>query len=118
MGGNKNAIRFAGKNFTMHISIIAGLVAECQKDGYLIKMPVPQAITFIAGNIAFPNAVMEIIDKSGAQMPMGVNKEQLVKQLLSDEAIIMRTELVIKALAPEISKHKPQMNTVDAQKNI
>ena len=102
--GDKGTIRFAGKNFTRHISVLANLVYECQKKGYLIKIPLPHAVAFIAGNIAFPNAIMEIIDKSGAKNPMGIKKEFLENQLLSDKAIETRAGLVIKALSTEIQK--------------
>ena len=100
LGGRRDAARFAGKNFTGHIAVIAGLVEECRKNGSIINIPAPQAIAFIAGSIAFPNAVMEIIDKSGAKKPLGITREELAEQLLSDEAIDSRAELVIRALTP------------------
>jgi len=102
--GNKGMMRFAGKNFIYHISVLSDLVSECQEKNHFTNIPLPHAVAFIAGSIAFPNAIMEIVDKSGVQKPMGIKKKLLENQLLSDKAIEIRAELIIKALKPQPEK--------------
>ena len=99
INGHKSTIEFAKNNFTKHISVMFRLISECQKKGDIVKIPLPQAVIFLAGTIAFPNLVAEVVEKvrTGKLKHMPINI--IINKILTDEAIEQRVALAINALS-------------------
>ncbi|MCX5789955.1 MAG: TetR/AcrR family transcriptional regulator [Elusimicrobia bacterium] len=99
--GEVEAVRFAQENLPRHLSIIAGLIRDCQKQGLMKKMPLPSAIAFLAGSTAMPNIAMGLIERASAKKPFGLAIRQVEPLLISDAAIAKRVDLALGALAKE-----------------
>lgn len=101
MRGHKPTVDFAVKNFTRHIFAAIGIIRECQREGSIADVPLPQAAVFLAGSIIFPTAVVGVLEKAGAGTVMGLARPALEKAVLSDEAIEARIDWALGALRPK-----------------
>lgn len=97
--GEAEAVRFAQENLPRHLSIIAGLIRDCQRRGLIQEMPLPAAVAFLAGSTAMPNIAMGLIERASAKSPFGLAMKQVEPLLISDAAIAKRVELALRGLA-------------------
>jgi AcrR family transcriptional regulator len=54
LAGDREMRGFIIRNFPRHVLLMAGLVRKCQKQGYLIKMPVAQTLIMLFAGVAAP----------------------------------------------------------------
>lgn len=99
INGHKNTIEFTKNNFTKHISVIFRLISDCQKKGDIIKIPLPHTAVFLAGAIAFPNLVAEVVEKVKTGKLKHIPINMIMNKILTDEAIEQRVDLAINALS-------------------
>jgi AcrR family transcriptional regulator len=97
--GEAIAREFLRKNLPRHIGVMAGLLAQGQREGVIIPVPVPQAIGMAAGSIAMPILVAGGMLDSGALE--ATTASILQAAVLSTDALHQRIELVLKALSQE-----------------
>jgi AcrR family transcriptional regulator len=99
--GNAATTDFAKKNLTAHISVLIGLIRECQKDGTLKKMPLPRVAAFVVGSVMTPLLITSVAEKVRPQRPFGHSMPEMKELLLSDEAIEERVQIALTAVAAE-----------------
>src|SRR2546430_1199136 len=63
--GDPIASAFVRANAPRHLAVIAALVAQGQRTGELRRVPVPQAIAFVAAGVAMPIMVGAAAEGSG-----------------------------------------------------
>ncbi|MDD5628054.1 MAG: TetR/AcrR family transcriptional regulator [Elusimicrobia bacterium] len=97
--GDAEAIRFSGDNLPRHLQVIAGLIHECQKRGVLKEMPLPCAMSFLAGSVIMPIIALGLTEKASARKAFAVTLKQAEPLLASDAMIEARAELALKALS-------------------
>jgi AcrR family transcriptional regulator len=98
MKGNRHAADFLRTNMPRHAGVVAGLIAEGQRAGELKKLPMPVAMSFALGGMGAPNLACLMLERLGPKTPFGVGLEELKEMFLSDEAIELRSQLVIAGL--------------------
>lgn len=99
LNGERQVARFAAANFPRHIPIILGLVAEGRRSGEFRPLDDSMAMSFVMGSVSTPNLVITLLETHGAKRPFGRPLSEVSGQLLSDEAIETRLDMVLAGLA-------------------
>ena len=97
LSGEALAGQFLQSNLPRHLHVIVGLIAACQREGHLRKMPITQAIAFLAGSVAAPILVGTAAVESRL-VPAQVGA-RLETEILSDEAIDERIDMALQGLS-------------------
>lgn len=96
-GEDKEISGFFCELAAKRIQIIAPLIQQCQKEGYIEPLPLYQVLGFCMASINFPTIIAEGINR------MPIKKLRLpdfvVDQLASEKAIIQRVDLALKAIS-------------------
>ncbi len=102
--GNKVIIDFIKKHMTRHIEILVKLTHECQKEGYIINLPLLQVLPFIMGSVMATNLLVTAIERFSPVSSSGIMRELFAmaadKTLLADKAIVQRVDMALNALTP------------------
>ncbi len=80
------------------IEVILPLIEQAQKEGYFEPVPIRQAIAFCMSTTVVVILVAEGADRVKKGMPASVSKK-LDTDLTSDESILQRIDMVMKALS-------------------
>ena len=91
------AVDFVRANFPRHAGLVAGLILAGQQGGRFRKLPIAQAVAFVAGAIAAPILVGSAIAEGGLAPP-GLARA-FEADVLADAALDERIELVLAGLA-------------------
>jgi AcrR family transcriptional regulator len=97
MNGDSIAREFFHQHVPLHSGVIAQLIAAGQEAGVLQKMPLPQALSFLAGAVAFPS-IMVTLATDQKIVPASF-LTRLDKDVLSDAAIVQRVDMAIRGLS-------------------
>ncbi len=100
LGGNADMLAFAKANFPRHAAVMMGLMAECRKAGVVRPMPAPMECMFAMSTMGVPNVAATAIERNGLKTFAGRSAAKLIEELLSDETIAIRADMVLAALAP------------------
>lgn len=98
LNGEKAVQKFARQKMKNHFSILAKTIKGCQKKGLLIDAPVPLLLTQIAGSIGLSNLIPEVLKHLGVNKIFELGIATVSKTLMTDEAIGLRVQIVIKGL--------------------
>ena len=98
--GNAEARRFALANGPRHGKLILGLVERCQKEGKLARHPRAMVMTLLMSGIGAPNLMADAVIAAAPKLPFGLTKKIVEQSLLSDKALELRVDLLLKALKP------------------
>jgi hypothetical protein len=93
MGDEPLAAEFLKANLPRHVQVISSLVQQAQREGSIVKSPVPQVIAFMAGAVAAPLLVATALEKN----PAARTAAALV---LSEPALAERIEFALRGLSP------------------
>lgn len=93
--GDPEAARFAGANVPRHLSILAELMAACQKEGSLRPMPLQTAVAFLAGGVIGPCVALGVCE---AAVSGRAGVQPLKGSLASDESIRVRVDAALRGL--------------------
>lgn len=99
LNGDRQVARFAASNFPRHIPIILGLVEEGRRSGEFRPLAGGLAMSFLMGAVSTPNLVVTLLETHGAKRPLGRTMRELEMEILSDEAIETRIDMVLAGLA-------------------
>jgi AcrR family transcriptional regulator len=99
--GRSEIIRFARENFPRHARIIVGLIRECQKEGLIRRIPLPIAITFLAGSVATPHILIGMAEQARLDPTLKKHIAAARRTILSDDGIALRVDMAIKGLCTE-----------------
>lgn len=95
-------VEFITENFPRHIAVLSTLTQECQKRGLLDKRPFHLVVPHFMGALAAPNIVVAVLEKVKVKSLLGVAFPLFKGQILSDEALTTRIDIVLRGLgAPE-----------------
>jgi AcrR family transcriptional regulator len=97
MQGEPLALQFLRENLPRHIGVIARLVMRGQAEGRIVAVPVPQLLPFMLGAIAGPVLAGGAVERHAALPPEFAALAQ--GALLSAEALSLRIELALRAIA-------------------
>ena len=97
LNGEVLAAQFLQSNLPRHVQVIIGLIVAGQNEGVLRKVPVMQALAFLAGSVAAPILMGTAAVASGL-VPAAVTA-QLEAEMLSDEAIDQRIDMALHGLS-------------------
>lgn len=95
LNGDKEVLAFIGRNVPRHAAVIGDLLERCQREGKLIKMPFPQAMSFIMSGLNFPMLL------SGTMRRLAPRESFLAEMaplVTSDEAIEQRLEMILRGM--------------------
>lgn len=99
MVGNERVIEFARKNLTKHIKVIVRLVKKCQKERYIIKLPLLNIFPTIFLGIVAPNVIVRLAEKKAVNnVNIKVWVKMLEQQVLTDKGIKQRIDVIFKGL--------------------
>jgi AcrR family transcriptional regulator len=99
MSGDAIAQEFFHRHFPLHLGVMAQLIDAGQKTGVLQKMPLLQALSFMAGAVAFPNIMVTLATEQ--QIAPASFLTRIEKDVLSDAAIAQRVDMAIRGLSAE-----------------
>ncbi len=108
LAGHPDTIAFALKNFPRHLLITRDLILECQRNGYLNRLPMPVLAPFMFGSIALPHIFLGAMENATARLRLGPVIPGIMSLFASDSFLDTRVELILKALAPD----RPRKRTV------
>jgi AcrR family transcriptional regulator len=91
---------FAKKNFPRHAAVVTRLMEECRREGSVRDLPAPALVVFAMPAMGLPNLVATVFERHGVRSLGGVPFKEVSAALLSDEAIEIRADMVLAALAP------------------
>ena len=98
MDGNQEVLSFARQNGIRHAKILWALVGQCQKEGFIEKMPRPQVFAFMMPAIMGPTLIVggaECVAKTVFERGLLKGADLLV---LSDKALQKRIDMALKGL--------------------
>jgi hypothetical protein len=99
MSGDAIAQEFFHRHFPLHLGVMAQLIDAGQKTGVLQKIPLLQALSFLAGAVAFPNIMATLATEQ--QLAPASLLTRLDQDVLSDAAIAQRVDMAIRGLRAE-----------------
>lgn len=96
LSGEACAREFLRDNLPRHLDVMRSVVAQGQKEGVFVPVPLPQAMGVCAGAMAMPILVGGAMIDSGMLDP--ATARMIEATLLSDAALDQRIELAVKAI--------------------
>jgi len=96
LSGEACAREFLRDNLPRHLDVMRNVVAQGQKEGVFVPVPLPQAMGVCAGAMAMPILVGGAMIDSGMLDP--ATARMIEATLLSDAALDQRIELAVKAI--------------------
>ncbi|MBM4263369.1 MAG: TetR/AcrR family transcriptional regulator [Deltaproteobacteria bacterium] len=97
MAGDTVAQDFLRRNFPRHLGVMTGLIGDAQRAGELRRLPLFQAMAFLAGAVGMP-IMMATAMLEGRFAPSIV--DNLEQDVLSDTAIGQRVDMALAGLRP------------------
>lgn len=98
LSNDRATVAFVRRNFTAHIGVLLELLSEAMARGRIAKMPLPTAMSFLAGAVAAPSLISEMAVRSAGNGRSRALLDGFFKDVVSEEAIEMRVHLAIRAL--------------------
>lgn len=97
LNADPEVLLFIRQNVPRHAAVVGNLLERCQKEGELVKLPFPQAMSFIMSGLNFPNIVAGMIEGMGlGDLPLMAK----ANQIMSDRAIEQRLDMILKGMKP------------------
>jgi AcrR family transcriptional regulator len=99
LSGNEKILDFALKNMTQHVSVVIRLVRECQKKGYIVKMPWPGVAIMLIAPVVGPSFAARVCSRYSKRLKFKMIEVMVEKLLLSDKEITRRIDIALKGLS-------------------
>ena len=102
LSGNEKAADFIAENFSEHVGMLVSLLDECKRAGIIADLPMPLLLVTMGSSIAAPALAISGMEKAGVKKPLGITTiQELHRILLSDQAVKLRVDMVLRALSPD-----------------
>lgn len=95
--GEAVAIEFLRANLPRHLTVLAGLVTQAQREGALKKLAIPQAMAFLMASVGAP--ILIATAASGGGFLATAMHAQIEKDILTDKAIAERIDMALAGMA-------------------
>ncbi|HJV86480.1 MAG TPA: TetR/AcrR family transcriptional regulator [Noviherbaspirillum sp.] len=97
LAGEQVAVEFLQANLPRHIGVLSGLIADAQREGELVKAPVAQVFSFLAGAVMAPVLLgAALADNIAVPAALGARME---REVLSKKAVEQRVDFALRGLA-------------------
>lgn len=97
IAGEAVAIEFLQANVPRHLAVVARLIGEAQRNGQIVKAPLPQVVAFLAGSIVAPVLLgTAMLENNMLPQMAGAMLEQ---EVLSKKAVEQRIDFALRGLA-------------------
>lgn len=90
---------FAKENFPRHAAVLMKLLEECRREGVVRPLPTPVLAMFAMGSMCLPNVAVTAMERNGVRRLAGKPLPGVAEELLSDELIEIRADMVLAGLA-------------------
>ena len=100
LSGNTEMLAFAQANFPGHVEVMMKLMTECRAAGVVRELPAPLSCMFAMSTMGVPNVAATAMERNKLKSVAGRPVTRLIEELLSDETIELRADMVLAALAP------------------
>lgn len=90
---------FAKENFPRHAAVLMKLLDECRREGVVRPLPMPVLAAFAMGSMCLPNVVVTALERNRVRSLGGRAMTTVAADLLSDELIEVRADMVLAGLA-------------------
>ncbi len=97
LAGEQVAVEFLQANLPRHLGVLSDLIGTAQRNGELVKAPVAQVFSFLAGAVMAPVLLGAALAENGA-MPATLSA-RLEREVLSKKAVEQRIEFALRGLA-------------------
>lgn len=98
MHDNQVVVQFVKENFPRHVLVLVDLVKQCQKKGLLDKKPFHLVMPYLMSTLALPNVAVSVLEKFKTKDLFGVAFPLFKNQILSDELLNQRIDIVLRGL--------------------
>lgn len=95
----KEVLAFLRTNFRRHFDVLAEILQAGMRAKKIRQVPLPLALSVIVGTMGVPHLLLETLHRVKAKRPFGVTYAELEQTLVSEDAIELRVEMVLRALA-------------------
>ncbi len=102
--GDVRVMDFVQANFPRHAFILFQLLRECQKKGYVEKMPLHMAASLIFPSIMAPNIAMAVVEHKRIPDIMRLAVRGVKEEVLSDAVLEKRVVYALRALGADFTK--------------
>ncbi len=99
MNGERKVADFVSQNFPRHLPLMFSLYEEGVRRGDFRRLPTPFFMSFCMAAINGPGILLTLLEEHGARRPFGRSVAALQRELLSDEAIETRLDMLLAALS-------------------
>ncbi|MBI4371746.1 MAG: TetR/AcrR family transcriptional regulator [Elusimicrobia bacterium] len=99
MNGERQAAAFVAQNFPRHLPLMIALHEEGIRRGDFRRLPAPFFLSFCMGAINAPGILLTLLEDHRARRPLGRSLAALEDELLSDQAIEARLDMLLAALS-------------------
>lgn len=97
LAGEQVAAEFLQTNVPRHVMVVAGLIREAQREGDIVKAPLPQLVTFLASTVVAPILLGgAILESDMLPSPIG---RTLERDVLSKKAVEQRIEFALRGIS-------------------
>jgi len=104
--GHEQTIRLVENFLPRHGVIIVNLIRQCQKQGLILNVPLPVAISFLLGSMVGPIILVALLENIRLKQPYDLIKKVGIPFMLSDRVVGQRLDLIFRALEPGIDLEK------------
>lgn len=95
MAGEAAVVEFFRANLPRHVAVVAGLIAQAQREGVLVKAPPPEVVAFLFGAVGAPVLMGGAAQAQAPEAVAGV----IERHVLSDAAVARRIDWALRGLA-------------------
>lgn len=96
--GDREVLKFVTANFPRHILIVFSLLKECQKKGFIERMPLHLAVSVLFPALVAPNVAMAVVERKEVPTLVRTVVRSVLSDVLSDATIERRVDLALRAV--------------------
>ncbi len=101
--GDREVLKFVTANFPRHVLIVFTLIRECQKKGFIERMPMHLAVSVLFPAIVAPNVAMAVVERKEVPTLVRTVVKGVLSDVLSDATIERRVDLALRAVGARAS---------------
>lgn len=96
--GDREVLRFVTSHSPRHILIVFSLIRECQKMGFIERMPMHLAVSVLFPALVAPNIAMAVVERKEVPALIRTVIRGVLTDVLSDATIERRVDLALRAV--------------------
>jgi len=101
--GNREVVAFLKKNVPRHMFVFIRLIRDCQKSGFIRRIPLATVLPILFGSIAAPVFAMALMGRISSGGLLILPFRAIARTVLSDRSVNERVDYALNALSPRFS---------------